>query len=73
VRNPLVIVLLLLLLAATIASHDRRPVAAIEDTTLRHRADYAACAAPPSQPLLRSPRGKYDMRLGQPFNDKGIS
>lgn len=35
--------------------------------------DYPRCVTLRPPPLLRSPQHHYDLRLGQPFNDKGTA
>jgi hypothetical protein len=36
-------------------------------------ADYQECVIVRTAPLLRSPEGRVDYRLGTRFNDKGVS
>lgn len=37
------------------------------------KADFPLCVTVKPGPLLRSPQGKVDYRLGEPFNDRGTS
>jgi hypothetical protein len=37
------------------------------------KADYQQCVTVEPPPLLRTPQDRVDYRLGQPFNDKGVS
>jgi hypothetical protein len=59
--------------------------ALIQDTTLSARpsnptgasaprkADFPVCVTIKPQPLLRTPHGRTDFRLGEPMNDKGAT
>jgi hypothetical protein len=48
--------------------------ALIQDTTLPPRkADFPVCVTIKPQPLLRTPHGRTDFRLGEPMNDKGAT
>jgi hypothetical protein len=63
-----------LLLALDVTARcDRVPSLAIEQTRPPlARADYPLCVTVRPSPLLRTPRGSMDMRVGDPANDRGV-
>lgn len=61
-----------LLIVIALLALDRRSASElmIEDVSL-HRADFPACVTIRPTPLLRTPKGRLDYRVGKPSNDRG--
>lgn len=73
-KDAAIIVLLLIILA--MAAFDERPSApALIDnvTAAKVDADFPICVTVKPPPLLRTPKGKADYRMGEPFNDGGTA
>jgi hypothetical protein len=73
VKNAIIFALLVVI-GLLAASRGGGAQALIQDTTLLARkADFPLCVTIKPQPLLRTPHGRTDFRLGEPMNDKGAT
>jgi hypothetical protein len=61
---------LLIIIALLALDRSAAPEPMIEDVSLHH-ADFPACVTIRPAPLLRTPNGRVDYRLGKPSNDRG--